>query len=363
MEMKSFLLLQRTVDRAGKIFRTQNLSTKDRPCMANGACRGARRTIGLTLLLLLIGAPAVTAQSAAPDRGLDEIARVNGVVITRRDFQIEYRQAVDKHADEGQPVNEAYIAGIRRAVIQRMVEEELLFQESGRLGIAVSTEELDNRIAAARARFDSERAFTQEITRLHMDESQYRRKLHRQMAIDRVIERQVMPSLAVSETEIRQFYDANPQRFKTPEKIRLSHIFIRFEPGESTDQPTQARRKIERIAAQLAQGADFAALAKDYSEEPRREYGGDLGYIHRGQILPQLETAAFEMAVGETSPIVTTGHGFHLLRVTDRKPGKVTTFEDAHPEIRRTLMQLKRDRAVKAYVDSLRKKADIRAAQ
>lgn len=331
--------------------------------MANGACRGARRTIGLTLLLLLIGAPAVTAQSAAPDRGLDEIARVNGVVITRRDFQIEYRQAVDKHADEGQPVNEAYIAGIRRAVIQRMVEEELLFQESGRLGIAVSTEELDNRIAAARARFDSERAFTQEITRLHMDESQYRRKLHRQMAIDRVIERQVMPSLAVSETEIRQFYDANPQRFKTPEKIRLSHIFIRFEPGESTDQPTQARRKIETIAAQLAQGADFAALAKDYSEEPRREYGGDLGYIHRGQILPQLETAAFEMAVGETSPIVTTGHGFHLLRVTDRKPGKVTTFEDAHPEIRRTLMQLKRDRAVKAYVDSLRKKADIRAAQ
>ena len=363
MEMKSFLLLQRTVDRAGKIFRTRNLSTKDRPFMANGACRGARRTIGLTLLLLLIGAPAVTAQSAAPDRGLDEIARVNGVVITRRDFQIEYRQAVDKHADEGQPVNEAYIAGIRRAVIQRMVEEELLFQESGRLGIAVSTEEVDNRIAAARARFDSERAFTQEITRLHMDESQYRRKLHRQMAIDRVIERQVMPSLAVSETEIRQFYDANPQRFKTPEKIRLSHIFIRFEPGESTDQPTQARRKIETIAAQLAQGADFAALAKDYSEEPRREYGGDLGYIHRGQILPQLETVAFEMAVGETSPIVTTGHGFHLLRVTDRKPGKVTTFEDAHPEIRRTLMQLKRDRAVKAYVDSLRKKADIRAAQ
>ena len=288
---------------------------------------------------------------------------MNGVVITRRELQIEYRQAVDKHANEGQPVNEAYISAIRRAVIQRMVEEELLFQESERLGIAVSTDELDDRIAAARARFDSESAFAQEIARLHMDERQYRRKLHRQMAIDRVIERQVMPSLSVSEVEIRQFYDANPQRFKTPEKIRLSHILIRFAPGESTDQPTQARRKIETIAAQLAQGADFAALAKDYSEEPRREYGGDLGYVQRGQILPQLETAAFDLEVGETSPILTTGHGFHLLRVTDRKPGKGISFEEARAEIRRTLLQLKRDRAVKGYVDALRKTADIRAAQ
>jgi parvulin-like peptidyl-prolyl isomerase len=363
MEMKSFRLLQRTVNGARKIFRTPNLLTKAQPRVAYGVCHGARLTIGLTLLALLVGASAVTAQTAAPDRGLDEIARVNGVVITRREFQIEYRQAVDKHVDEGQPVNEAYIAPIRRAVIQRMVEEELLFQESGRLGIAVSTEELDDRIAAARARFDSESAFAQEITRLHMDESQYRRKLHRQMAIDRVIERQVMPSLSVSEAEIRQFYDANPQRFKTPEEIRLSHIFIRFEPGENTDQPTQARRKMETIAAQLTQGADFAALARDYSEEPRREYGGDLGYIERGQILPQLETVSFELAVGETSPILTTGHGFHLLRVTDRKPGKVTTFEDAHTAIRQTLLQLKRDQAVKAYVDTLRKKADIRAAQ
>jgi parvulin-like peptidyl-prolyl isomerase len=363
MEMKLFILLQRTVDSAGKIFRTQKFLTKDRPRIAYGTSHGACRTIGLTFLAMLIGASAVTAQTAAPDRGLDEIARVNGVVITRREFQIEYRQAVDKHVDEGQPVNEAYIAPIRRAVIQRMVEEELLFQESRRLGIAVSPEELDDRIEAARARFDSESAFAQEIARLHMDESQYWRKLHRQMAIDRVIERQVMPSITLSEEEIRQFYDANPQRFKTPEKIRLSHIFIRFEPGENTDQPTQARRKMETIAAQLTQGADFAALAKDYSEEPRREYGGDLGYIERGQILPQLETVAFELEVGETSPILTTGHGFHLLRVTDRKPGKVTTFEEAQPEIRQTLLQLKRDRAVKTYVDTIRKKADIRAAQ
>jgi peptidyl-prolyl cis-trans isomerase C len=363
MKMKPFLILQRTVWDSGQIWRTRNLLPKDRPHITDGLCEGACRTIGMILLALLIGASAVAAQTASPDRGLDEIARVNGVVITRREFQIEYRQAVDRHADEGQPVNEAYIAAVRRTVIQNMVEEELLFQESERLGIVVSAEEIDDNVAAARARFESENAFAQEIARLHMDESQYRRKLHRQMAIDRVIERQVMPSLAVSETEIRQAYDANPQRFKSPEKIRLSHILIRFDPGENTDQPTPARRKIETIAAQLAQGADFAALAKEYSEEPRREYGGDLGYIHRGQILPQLETAAFDLKIGETSPILTTGHGFHLLRVTDRKPGKVTPFKEAHPEIRRILMQLKRDRAVQAYVDAIRKKADIRAAQ
>lgn len=314
-------------------------------------------------MVLLVGFSAANAQTSAPDRGFDEIARVNGVVITRREFQVEYRQAVDQHAREGQPINEAYIASVRRSVIQRMVEEELLFQESRQLGIVISTEEIDAEVVAARARFKDKAAFEQELTRLHMDETQYRRKLHRQRAVERVIERLAMPSITISEEEISRFYEANPQRFQTPEKIRLSHILIRIAPGENPDDQTPARLKIEMIKDQLDRGEDFALLAKQYTEEPRREQGGDLGYIQRGQMLPQLEAVAFELEVGEISPILTTVHGFHLMRVTDHTPEEVTAFEDARPDIQRTLTQLKRDRAVRAYIDALREKADIRASQ
>ena len=319
--------------------------------------------MGLIIMVLLVGFSAAPAQSGTTDRGFDEIARVNGVVITRREFQVAYRQAVDQHAREGQPVNEAYIASVRRSVIQRMVEEELLFQKSRQLGIVVSPEEIDTEVAAARARFKDEGAFEQELARLYMDETQYRRKLHRQRAIDRVIKRQVMPSITISEEEIRRFYDANPKRYQTPEKIRLSHILIRLPPGEKPDDQSPARLKIEMIKNQLDQGEDFALLAKQYSEEPRREQGGDLGYVQRGQLLPQLDVVAFDLDVGAISPILTTALGFHLLRVKDHTPEEVAAFEDARPDIQRTLLQLKRDRAVQAYIDALRKKADIRASQ
>jgi len=314
-------------------------------------------------MVSVVGSTAVHAQSGIPDRGFDEIARVNGVVITRREFQVEYRQAVDQHAREGQPVNEAYITSVRRSVIQRMVEEELLFQKSRQLGIVVSREEIDREVAAARARFKDEDAFDQELRRRYMDETQYRRKLHRQRAIDQVIDRLVMPSITISEEEIRRFYDANPKRYQTPEKIRLSHIIVRLAPGENPEAQTPARLRMEMIQKRLNQGEDFTLLAKQYSEEPRREQGGDQGYVQRGQLQPQLEVVAFELDVGVTSPILITAQGFHLIRVTDRTPEKVMTFEDARPDIQRTLLLAKRDRAVQTVIETLRNNADIRASQ
>ncbi len=316
----------------------------------------------LALLILLSGGAAMTVPSIAADRGRDEIARVNGVVITRRDFQVEYRQAVDRHAREGQPINEAYIAPVRRAVMRQMIAEELLFQESRRQGIVVTAREVDAAVAAARARFKDDEAFSKELAGRYMDDARYRRKLHRQQAIDRLVTRQLMPSIAATEDDIRRFYDANPQRFKTPEKIRVRHILIRSQPGSEPGQDAAARRKIETIRDKIARGEDFAVLARQFSEEPARDQAGDMGYIQRGQVIPEIEAVAFDLPVGETSPIVASGHGFHLIRVTDRKPAGVVSFSEARADIHETLMQLKRAQAVQGYVDALRRQADIRSA-
>ena len=319
--------------------------------------------MGLVVVGLVVSSLAAQAQSGIPDRGYDEMARVNGVVITRRAFQVEYRQAVDQHAREGKPVNEAHIAAVRQSVIQRMVEEELLVQKSRQMGIVVSPEEIETEVAAARARFKDEETFQQELARRYLDETRYRRKLLRQRAVDRVIERLVMPSIAISEDEIRRFYDANPSRYQIPEKVRLSHIMIRLAPGENPEDQTPARLKIEMIKDRLDQGEDFSQLASQYTDEPLREQGGDLGYIQRGQLLPEMEAVAFDLDVGATSPILTTARGFHLIRVTDRTPKKTISLEDARPDIHRSLLQVKRESAVRALIDRLRKQADIRSSQ
>ena len=321
-----------------------------------------RALCGGIVCLLLLGFATTPARSSDLDRADDEIARVNGVVITRREFQVAYRQAVDQHARDGHPVDEAHIAPVRRAVVERLVGEELLVQESRRRGIAVSQEDIDREVADARGRFASAAAFEQALARKYMDATQYRRQLGRQLAIERLLARQVDPIVTVTEEDIRQFYEANPQRYASPPKIRLRHILIKKSSSGSRALNDDARRRIEMIKSKLDQGEDFAVLARRYSEEPTREQGGDLGYVQRGQMLPTIEGAAFGLAVGEVSPILVTEHGYHLIQVTDRRAAEVTSLEDARQDIRTTLHRMKRDRAVHDYIASLRRNADIRAA-
>ena len=315
----------------------------------------------LILVQVLLAAPAARAQAPPKDRGDDVIARVNGAVITRREFQIVYREAVDRHARQGQPVDEAHVAPLRRSVIRRLVEEELLFQESRRQDIVVPDREVDQAVAAARARFADAEAFAQELARRHMDETQYRRMRRRQLAIEQLLARNVSSDIAIGEDEIRRFYDARRQRYQIPEAIRLSRILVRPAQDREVAGDGPARERIAGIRAQLKQGAEFDQLARRFSEEPAAAQGGDLGYIERGQLPPPLEAVAFDLAIGEVSPVVTTPAGFHLLSVTDRRPAATMPLEKVRGDIRRALHHQKYDRAVKAYIEGLRAKADIQA--
>jgi parvulin-like peptidyl-prolyl isomerase len=334
------------------------------PCGGQPAARVTSPWLPLALLLvqLLMTAPGVFAQALPKDRGDDVIARVNEVVITRRAFQVVYREAVDQHVRQGQPVDEAHIAALRRSVIQRLVEEELLVQESRRQGIVVSDREVDAAVAAARARLGGSGQLAEELARRRVDETHYRRLLRRQLAIERLLARTVPSDMAVAEDELRRFYDANPQRYQVPEAVRLRRILVRVANGEERAGTEAARAKITGIKARLEQGADFNQLAQHHSEEPAARRGGDLGYVERGQLPPPLDAVAFDLAVGDISPVVATPVGFHLLTVTDRRPAARIPFEQVRDDIRQTLHQEKNERAVKAYIQDLRAKAEIQAA-
>ena len=317
----------------------------------------------VVFLALLMGTVVVNAQPGMPNRGNDEIARVNGVVITRQAFQITYRQAVDQHAREGHPIDEVHLAPLRRKVIQRMVEEELLVQESRRRGITISSEEVDQDVAAARARFETPEAFQQELARLYLDETGYRRYLKRQRAIDRLLAQQVDPSVSVSPEEMRRFYEANPQRYQSPETIRVRHILIHRAAGDANASPDAAYRKISMIREKLEQGEDFADLAAEYSQESTWERGGDLGFIQRGQMVPSIESVVFDLKVGEISPILTTEHDYHLVQVSERHAATMMPFEEARSDIQKTLLQVKQKQAIRAYINVLRKRAEIQDGQ
>lgn len=149
----------------------------------------------------------------------------------------------------------------------------------------------------------------------------------------------IFDSLALTDDEVRQYYDANLSQYQTPGQVRASHILLRVE--EDDDEATAARAA--ELAAEARSGADFAALAREHSQdEANADNGGDLGLFGRGRMVPEFENAAFALAAGEISDPVRSPFGFHVIQVTEKQEEITQPFAEVRGAIENVL---KRERS------------------
>ena len=166
--------------------------------------------------------------------------------------------------------------------------------------------------------------------------------------------RVVVKEIRVPDEELKKFYAANEKSFVTPEQARVRHILIMTPPGASGDDRKKAREKAEGALKRLKDGEDFAKLVLEYSEDPNsRPNGGDLGYFAKGQVVKPFEDAAFSLKPGQTSELVETQFGFHIIKVEDRKQAMNRPFEEVKEAIRTRLQ----DEAAKGKVEEFITKA------
>lgn len=139
----------------------------------------------------------------------------------------------------------------------------------------------------------------------------------------------------VTEEQITEYYEDNRKtRFTQPHEVRARHILIRVPRDADEETKAAARKRIEEIQAKLAAGADFAELAKEYSEDPgSKDKGGDLGFFPRGRMVGPFEDAAFSLAPGETSDIVESPFGYNILRVEEIREEREKPLEEVREEI------------------------------
>ncbi len=252
--------------------------------------------------------------------------------------------------------NEAKLDSMRGEFLDKMIEDKVLLVQARKDStINVSNREVDealtNQIQMIKSQFPSEEAFltqlrTEGLTLRELRE-QYQDEIKNQLLKDKLIQGR-LSHVKVSSGEIRQFYEAN--RDSLPEKpagIRLSHILIGIAPGEAT------KDSLYRFAALIKDkalaGENFETLVKNYSDDPSADQGGDLGWFGRGEMVPEFEKAAFSLQPGEISEVVETIFGFHIIKVTGRKEGRVRA---SHVLI--SLSPSKEDKAKKlSFADSL----------
>lgn len=141
--------------------------------------------------------------------------------------------------------------------------------------------------------------------------------------------------ISPAEEEVQAYYDANRDDFRQPEEVHARHILFRVEPGASAEEKEAARSKASAVLKELEAGGDFAALARQHSQDATAGAGGDLGWFGRGRMVPSFEQAAFALLPGAISEVVETPFGYHIIKVEDKRAERLQPLE----EVRETVVE------------------------
>ena len=197
----------------------------------------------------------------------------------------------------------------------------------------------------------------------HYDQNQERYRIpdRRKITFVRIDPAELAANIKVSKEDVERNYNEQLGKYTTPEQIRASHILLTTEGKDDAAVRTQA----EQVLKEARSGADFAALARKYSEdETNAQQGGDLDYFSRGRMVSEFETIAFALAPGEISDLVKTEFGYHIIMLTDRKPAIVRPVSDpdVYKEIESALLREQADAQAAQHADAMAAEATTPAA-
>jgi peptidyl-prolyl cis-trans isomerase D len=169
----------------------------------------------------------------------------------------------------------------------------------------------------------------------------------------------VAAATSVTDQDLQAYYDQHRDEYRVPEQVKVNHILIKTPlpgPGGKVDDKAveEARKKADDVLKQVKAGGDFAKLAEKYSEDPgSAKIGGSLGFIGRGRTVPEFEKAAFSLPKGQTSELVKSTYGFHIIRVEDKQEAHVKTLAEVKNEIAERVKQQKAIRATENAANAL----------
>jgi peptidyl-prolyl cis-trans isomerase C len=252
---------------------------------------------------------------------------------------------------------EQYKVRIHDQALESMIMEQLLGEEVKKAGINITDKDVDdklNEVVAAQPGMTME-SFKSMLTAQGQTFDAVRAQVKKTLGYEKLL-----GTVEVSDAEAKAFYDENKEDFNMPEEVQASHILIKVAPTATPEEKAAAKAKIDGLLKKAKAGGDFTALAKENSEDPSAKVNsGDLGFFDKGKMVKEFSDAAFAMKVGQVSDVVETQFGYHIIKVTDHKPGGMTSFDKAKPDIVKQLQDKKKNEKFKQLIESVKAGAKI----
>lgn len=290
----------------------------------------------------------------------EKVAVVNGAPIEKGEFDGEVFLIQKTVLGMGKPLSCEQVSSIRREVLESMIRRELLYQAARKSGIKSDENAINKDINSLKQQFSGETEYKNELSRRGINEEVLRARMVRNSLVQKYVDKEFTGKVNVIDKEIQDYYQKNIDLFKQPFQMRISHIFIQSDPKGGDSRKKELRGKAEKILKNLKDDQDFADLAREYSDGPTKNNGGDLGYLRKGQLEKQFESKVLTLKKGEITDIIETEYGFHIFKVTDIKPETILAYENVKEKVKKFLVDEKTKKEADEYARKLREKSDVK---
>ena len=342
-----------------------------------------------------------------------KVAEVNGESISKLEYEKTYQDMLTNLRNEYKSVwndNLIKVLDLKNRALEELIEQKLITQEAGRIGLSVTKKEVREKILEipgliTNGRFDEnryrywlssqrltpeafEKNYSQDLLRqkliqflstflvlsdqeildnykyvnekINLDfikfspdefkasvkkdkeaikvffedrKENYRIPEKIKIAYIKISPESFNDKVKLSEDDLKGYYEDNIDMFTQEKEVKASHILFRVPPNATPEEQEKIKEKAESVLEMAKKGEDFAKLAREYSDDPSKENGGDLGYFKRGRMIKEFEDAAFSLKKGEISGLVKTSYGYHIIKVDDIKEKKVKPFDEVRTQI------------------------------
>jgi foldase protein PrsA len=230
------------------------------------------------------------------------------------------------------------------ATVEQLIADKIVDSEAKKEKVTITDEELNAEVDKLKESYGGEDVFNQMLESNNTTVDVLKEDLKNYLTIRKLLE----PQIEITDEELQTYFEENKDSFGEAEQVKASHILV-------ADEATA-----NEIKQKLADGADFAELAKEYStDEGTKENGGELGFFAKGTMVTEFDEVAFTLPVNEISDPVKTDYGYHIIKVEEKKEAKEANFDDSKTEIKETLIEEKLETEYSTWLEDKKQDYDI----
>jgi peptidyl-prolyl cis-trans isomerase SurA len=246
-------------------------------------------------------------------------------------------------------------------MLNRLIDERLASQEISRLKISVREEEVDETVA----RIMKENNLTQETLEAELRTQEQtitdlRQQIKEGLEQRKLVSREVQNKTVITDEMVEAYYQDHLHEFEKHERWRIQDIYLPYYPDDTPEERARLRDLAQQILERVRAGVDFGSLAKNYSQGPGAEAGGDMGYFARGELEPVLEAAVENLKAGEVSPDIETTRGIHIIKVTEVDKAPPKALDEVRESIRNSLYKREVEFRYREWLSSLRERSYVK---